>query len=145
MKIEVNGKDYDVELMGNKAIVNKKEIPLKLDEDEITILERKEDFHLDFIEEGEPIFMIINGMVYNVSKSISAVTPIKELKAPMSGQIIEVSARSGKEVKKGELVIVLEAMKMENHISSPIKGKIKEIKVMKGQSVKLGDVLLTFE
>lgn len=145
MKIEVNGKDYDVELIGNKAIIDKKEIALKLDQDEITILEKKKDYHLDFIQEGEPLFMIINGMAYNVTKSISAVTTIKEIKAPMSGQILEVTATAGKEVKKGELVIILQAMKMENHISSPIKGKIREIKVRKGQSVKLGDVLLVFE
>ena len=144
MKVEVNGKEYEVELLGNKARINNEEVTIKFDQDQITISENK-NFHLDFIQEGEPSFLIINGMAYNVSKSVSVGPPIKELKAPMSGQIIGVSATTGKEVRKGEVVIILEAMKMENHISSPRRGIIKEIKIKKGQSVRSGDILLIFE
>jgi biotin carboxyl carrier protein len=144
MKVEVNGKEYDIEFMGNKARIDGKEIAVRIDEDEITI-SGESKFHLDFLQEGEQSFLIINGMAYNVSKSVSTVTPLKEIKAPISGQIIDVSAIPGTEVKRGELLIVLEAMKMENQIKSPIKGRIKEIRVKKGQSVKSGDVLLTFE
>jgi|SRR5215207_2261029 len=144
MKVEVNGNEYDIELLGNKARIDGKEIALKIDQDEITISGTSK-FHLDFLQEGEQSFLIINGMAYNVSKSVSAETPLKELKAPITGQIIDVSAIPGTEVKRGELVIILEAMKMENQIRSPIKARVKEIRVKKGQSVKLGDVLLTFE
>jgi biotin carboxyl carrier protein len=149
MKVEVNGKEYDIELLGNKAKIDGKEIAVRMDQDEITIPgESNNKFHLDFIlQEGDESFVIINGMAYNVSKSLSsaAATPLKELKAPISGQIIDVSAIPGKQVKRGELVIILEAMKMENQIRSLIKGRIKEIRVKKGQSVKSGDVLLIFE
>ncbi len=144
MKVEVNGKEYDIEFFGNKARINGKEIAIRVDQDEITISDETK-FHLDFQQEGEQSFLIINGMVYNVSKDISTATPLKELKAPISGQIIDVSAIPGREVKRGELLVILEAMKMENQIRSPIKGRIKELKVKKGQSVKSGDVLLTFE
>lgn len=146
MKVEVNGKEYDIEFLGNKARIDGKEIAVRIDQDEITI-SGESKFHLDFfLQEGEQLsFLIVNGMAYNVSKDVSSVTPLKELKAPISGQIIDVSAIPGREVKRGELVIILEAMKMENQIRSPIKGRIKEIKVKKGQSVKSGDVLLTFE
>jgi len=156
MKVEVNGNEYDIELLGNKARINNHNITLKMNQDEITISEgnmkknnnnkeNEKKFHLDFLQEGESAFMIINGMAYNVSKSVSAGTAIEQIKAPISGQIIDVSATSGKEVKKGEVLVTLEAMKMENHVSSPIEGRIKEIKVKKGQAVKSGDVLLTFE
>jgi biotin carboxyl carrier protein len=101
---------------------------------------------LDFLqEEGDQSFLIIDGMAYIISKSESTSTTIKELKAPISGQIIDVSVTAGKEVKRGELLIILEAMKMENQIKSHLKGRIKEVKVKKGQSVKSGDVILTFE
>ena len=46
-----------------------KKLTLKLDQDEITISDNKK-FHLDFLQEGEPSFMIINGMAYNVLKSV---------------------------------------------------------------------------
>lgn len=144
MKVEVNGKEYDIEFLGNKARIDGKEIAIRIDQDEITI-SGESKFHLDFLQEGEQSFLIVNGMAYNISKDVYSVAPLKELKAPISGQIIDVSAIPGREVKRGELVIILEAMKMENQIRSPIKGRIKEIKVKKGQSVKSGDVLLTFE
>jgi biotin carboxyl carrier protein len=144
MKIKVNGNEYEVELLGNKAIINGKEITLKMDGDEITI-PGKNKFYLDYIQEGEPSFMIINGMAYYVSKNIFSGSIFKELKAPMSGQILDVSALPGMEVNRGGLVIVLEAMKMENQIRSPIRGKVKEVRVKKGQSVRSGDILLTFE
>ncbi len=144
MKVEVNGKEYDIELLGNKARIDGKEIAIRLEQDELTVAGNKK-FHLDFLLEGDQTFLIINGMAYNVSKSQSGDTPLKELKAPISGQIIDVSAVPRKQIKRGELVITLEAMKMENQIKSPIKGRIKEVMVKKGQPVKSGDVLLTFE
>ena len=93
MKVEVNGNEYDIELLGNKARINSHNITLKMDHDEITISEEKrkkkdkeneKKFHLDFLQEGEPAFMIINGMAYNVSKNVSAGTAFKQIKAPIS-------------------------------------------------------------
>jgi biotin carboxyl carrier protein len=89
--------------------------------------------------------MIINGMAYDVLRSVSADTATKEVKAPISGQIIDVSVSAGMKVNRGAPLVVLEAMKMENQIRSPLKGRVREIKVIKGQSVKSGDVLLIFE
>jgi pyruvate carboxylase len=48
-------------------------------------------------------------------------------------------------VKPGNVLMVIEAMKMQNQIKSPLSGIIKEINVSKDQSVKLGEVLLTFK
>ncbi len=62
--------------------------------------------------------------------------------APMPGLVVGVLMEAGAEVKAGQPVVVLEAMKMENDLSSPINGKIKEILVNKGQTVDLGDVLV---
>jgi biotin carboxyl carrier protein len=146
MKVEVNGSEYDIEFLGNKARIDGKEGDIRIiGQDEMTTSDGA-TFHLDFLhEDDDQSFLIINGMAYSVLKSESASAPIKELKAPISGQIIDVSVTAGREVKRGELLIILEAMKMENQIRSQLKGRIKEIKVKKGQSVKSGDVLLTFE
>lgn len=144
MKVEVNGDNYDIEITESKAKVNGRVVKLEvLSETEISV--DGEKFFLDFKEEGEPSLMIINGMSYLVSRSSSEGVPVKELRAPINGQIIDVFIESKSKVTKGQLLITLEAMKMENQMKSPQNGIIKEVKVEKGQSVKNGEVLLVFE
>lgn len=144
MKIQVNGSIYDVEITGEKAKVNDKELIIKSNEDKITI--EGKTFHLDFIEEGESSsLLIIDGMTYLVSKSSLTHTSLKDVKAPISGKIIDIFAGEGIKVKEGQVLIVLEAMKMEIQLKSPKSGTIKNIKSSKGQSVKTGEALVTFE
>jgi len=68
-----------------------------------------------------------------------------ELKSPMPGLVINIAVEPGTEVKKGDPLIVLEAMKMENILRSPGDVKVKEIKVQKGAAVEKNKVLITFE
>jgi biotin carboxyl carrier protein len=143
MKVQVDGNSYDVEIAGNTATVNGKKFDLKSNEEEI-ILDGKQYF-LDFLEEGEPSLLIINGMSYLVSKSASVGVSAKELRAQISGEIVDVFVTEGSDVIKGQLLLTLEAMKMENQMKSPVKGKIREVKVKKGQLAKRGEVLLTFQ
>jgi biotin carboxyl carrier protein len=67
------------------------------------------------------------------------------LAAPMPGKILRVAVTAGDEVQLGQVVLVLEAMKMENEISSTVEGKVKEVKVDVGDSVNTGDALLDVE
>ena len=143
MKIEVNGSIYNVEIIGEKVKVNDKELIIKSNQDKITIEEKT--FHLDYLEEGESSLMIIDGMTYLVSKSSLTHTSLKEVRAPISGKIIDIFAGEGIKVKEGQVLIVLEAMKMEIQLKSPTSGTIKNIKASKGQSVKTGEALVTFE
>ena len=66
-------------------------------------------------------------------------TPVK---APMPGKIIRLVAEAGKAVKKGDVLMILEAMKMENEILCPADGTVKQVAVNKGASVNSGDVLV---
>lgn len=63
--------------------------------------------------------------------------------APMPGKILEVKSVVGKEVKRGEVILVLEAMKMENEIVAPEDGVIASIDVELGDTVESGDLLVT--
>lgn len=67
------------------------------------------------------------------------------VKAPMPGKVLEVMAEAGKEVKKGEALLVLEAMKMENVLKSPQDGTISAISVTPGDAVEKNTVLIEFE
>jgi biotin carboxyl carrier protein len=69
----------------------------------------------------------------------------RDIGAPMPGLILDVVVAEGEEVKKGDKLLVLEAMKMENIIKSPGDGKIKTISVAKGESVDSGQKLILFE
>lgn len=65
------------------------------------------------------------------------------LKAPMPGTILKVNVGTGDSVKKGQVLLILEAMKMENEIVAPSDGKISSVNVAKGTSVNAGDVLVS--
>lgn len=64
------------------------------------------------------------------------------VKSPLPGVILDIKVSVGQEVKKGDVVIVLEAMKMENNINADRDGKIVEIPVSKGESVLEGTDLV---
>jgi biotin carboxyl carrier protein len=65
-------------------------------------------------------------------------TPVN---APMPGKIVKLVATAGQAVKKGEVLLILEAMKMQNEISAPVDGTLKGFNVAAGQNVKPGEVL----
>jgi biotin carboxyl carrier protein len=71
-------------------------------------------------------------------------TKMKNLKAPMPGLILEIKVKEGDQVNKGDQLLVLEAMKMENVIKSVGEGVIKKVVVKKGDSVDKGQILLEF-
>ena len=65
--------------------------------------------------------------------------------APMPGTILDVKVSAGQAVKKGDVICVLEAMKMENDIPAPCDGVIASINVQKGSSVAANDVLVSIK
>ncbi len=69
----------------------------------------------------------------------------KEIKAEMSGTIVRVLVKPGDVVKKGQPVLVLEAMKMENEVVSPFDGVVESVEVTEGAKVQAGDVLIRFK
>lgn len=69
---------------------------------------------------------------------------VNEIKAPMPGLVLDVRVSVGDAVKKGDPIIVLEAMKMENIIKSPTDGIVSKINVKKGVAVEKNQVLINF-
>lgn len=69
---------------------------------------------------------------------------LKEIKAPMPGLILDLKVKPGDEVKKGDVILILEAMKMENILKSPGDGVVKAVKVSLNQSVEKNQVLIQF-
>jgi len=65
------------------------------------------------------------------------------IKSPLPGVILDVFVREGDMVKKGQKLLMLEAMKMENNIDSDKDGKVVSVKVQRGDSIMEGDILIT--
>jgi biotin carboxyl carrier protein len=66
-----------------------------------------------------------------------------QVKAPMPGTILDVKVQNGQSVKKGTVLCVLEAMKMENEIQAPCDGKVGSLNVRKGDSVETQSLICT--
>ncbi len=69
----------------------------------------------------------------------------ESIKAPMPGKILKVNTSSGSSVKKGDILVILEAMKMENEIKAPRDGRINTVNIIEGQTVDTGDDMLFIE
>jgi biotin carboxyl carrier protein len=67
------------------------------------------------------------------------------LKAPMPGLVVTISVEEGQEVKKGQVLLILESMKMQNELKSPRDGVVNRIKVKAGESVEQKQALLSVQ
>ena len=68
-----------------------------------------------------------------------------EAKAPMPGLIVVIDVEEGERVKKGQQLLIIEAMKMENPISSPADGIVSDIRIEPGQAVDKGALLMVIK
>ena len=108
------------------------------------------------VEEGDGEYrVLINGTQYQVhviderakrlAEAAGAFTPASgdiNVKSPMPGLVVAVPVKDGDVVKKGQVVLVLESMKMENELKSPRDGTISTIKVQNRQAVEQGQILM---
>ncbi|GHC53770.1 biotin/lipoyl-containing protein [Ulvibacter litoralis] len=87
----------------------------------------------------------LDALIADMGLSLGEDLVANDITAPMPGLIIEVAVTEGQEVKKGDFLCVLEAMKMENALTSPRDGVIKSVTISTGQTVDKGDILIEFE
>lgn len=89
----------------------------------------------------EPIDLQLKKMGINMAAARKA----DSIKAPMPGLVLKMLVQEGQEIKKGDPVLILEAMKMENVFKAPADAKVKTIKVAEGTAVEKGAVLIELE
>ena len=98
--------------------------------------------------------VVVNGVAYEVdveligeseaSAPVQVAAPVggENINAPMPGTILDVKVAVGQAVKKGDILVILEAMKMENEILAPCDGTVSYV-IAKGSSVETGTLLST--
>lgn len=129
-------------------------------QDYFHILKDNQSYKAELIEadyDSKLLAIKVNGKIFRIKikdrfdlllekLGMSAVnsSKINDIKAPMPGLILEIQVKEGEEVKKGDTIMILEAMKMENVLKSPGDGIVKNIQVKKGDSVEKNQVLIQF-
>lgn len=93
------------------------------------------------VELLRPVDRVIQALQYNRRRTAEN----KIVTAPMPGHVIRIDIAVGQRVKKGSMILTLEAMKMENTVQSPQEGKIKQVFVSEGQTVMKGEKLFELE
>jgi acetyl/propionyl-CoA carboxylase alpha subunit len=146
ISLEEEGKETEVEIEGKKIPVEFQ----KIDENLYSILLGGRSIEVGILKSGKRIDVFVDGDLYEFEsisdrdreKAKGVVSGVQEIKSPMPSRVVKILKNSDEEVREGEGVIVVEAMKMESELKSPIEGKVKEVKVKEGDAVESGTVLL---
>jgi len=125
--VTINDKEYEVEVEVGKANILK-----------TTLITAP-------AAETAPVAMISHAPIPVSAPAAVLAAGAVVVKAPMPGTILEIKVQPGTAVKKGEVLLILEAMKMENEILASADGVVKQVVVAKNASVSTGDVLVVIQ
>jgi biotin carboxyl carrier protein len=152
--ITVDGVDYTIEVNGNTLVVNGHPFVVGLDNDgSVTVDGIAFDVTLDgdtAIVDGIAHQLLVSG-ADSEPVSTQAVTPRPSVsgagtvQAIMPGSIVRVLVTEGDQVEAGDVLLVLEAMKMENELHAPVSGVVKAVYASTGQAVEMNAVLAEIE
>ena len=80
-----------------------------------------------------------------IKKVASPSSDAQQVLSPIQGTVVNVKIKPGEKVKKGDVLLIIEAMKLENEVPSPYDGEVVEVLVAKGQNVAAKDVIVTIK
>jgi biotin carboxyl carrier protein len=169
--VHVEGKRYDIDIEQlphqetiEKVVVNGEEVDIAIAPDWLKqfskcliVGDRSYQVELELDHQGLPRTVWAVGQSVDVTVDFPGKGKLKrprmtgmwgegdQVRAPLPGKIIAMRVKVGQKVKAGDLVCLLEAMKMENELFSPRDGKVKEVLANEGDNVELDQVLVTLE
>ena len=154
VEIEETGKSlYRVAVDGSEFLVDGKktgvtnyslivdnrsfEVEVDISEDEYRVLVDGRSYHVDLLDERR---MRVGGL-----QSAIELQGRQSVSVPMPGKVIAVLVSEGDPVERGQGLVIVEAMKMENEVRCPINGEVKEVRVKTGDALEAGAVLVVVE
>lgn len=164
-KIKVNDKlDFKVEVSAKATTINDKVVDadiVKLDASNYHIIDNNKSYNAEvvsFNREEKTAEIKVNGNTYHLTAKdqfdalldqlgLSSLNSnkVSDIKAPMPGLVLKVLVNEGDEIKKGDSLFILEAMKMENIIKAPADAVVKTIKVKPTDKVEKGQLIILFK
>ena len=143
-KIKINGSEYEVDIHSvedNLAHLTVNEVEFNVEVEGLTTNPTRMSTR-PVMKTSVPTMQSSTPVVKPAAPSSSSAHPVK---SPLPGVILDVKANPRDTVKNGQLIMILEAMKMENNIEADRDGVLETIKPAKGDSVLEGDVLFTIK
>ncbi|MGK7392156.1 MAG: acetyl-CoA carboxylase biotin carboxyl carrier protein subunit [Candidatus Cyclobacteriaceae bacterium M2_1C_046] len=130
----------------------------KVNENEYHLLYKNKSYRVEIRKEEEKTYSVkINGkkvtasvkdkldlLLAKLGLDAGDTGKLQSIKAPMPGLIVDIKVKEGDVVEKGDMLLILEAMKMENVIKSPGEGTVKSVNVKKGDGVEKNQVMIQF-
>jgi biotin carboxyl carrier protein len=150
---EIGNSVYRVSVDGQEFVVDGK----KTGRTNYSLIVDNRSFEIEVDNTGDEYRVLVDGRTYHIhlvderrvrvggSQAGAQMQGRQNVSVPMPGKVIAVLVSEGDPVEKGQGLIIVEAMKMENEVHSPIAGEIKEIRVKAGDTVEGGAVLLVVE
>ncbi len=143
---EINGRKYELEVSKPEADIYLLKFNNKIYEVFVSPQDESNDYQqvkvgaFDF-----KVKLIDPKRLRGTAAAAGADDGISEIKTAMPGKIVRILSAVGNQIKKGDGVIIVEAMKMQNEMKSPKDGTVKEIRFNEGETVNAGDVLAVIE
>lgn len=144
---EINGVHFDADIIPIKdglyhVLKNNQSYTLELvktmpDEKKMVVKINNTSYTLDIKDKYDDL-------LHSLGLDNLTVKKVNDVKAPMPGMVLNILVEEGQVIKKGDALIVLEAMKMENILKSPTDGVIKKIAAIKGTAVEKNQLLIQF-
>lgn len=163
MKAKIEGKEINIEQKAEGLRVNGQLVPLELlskDGDNYLYNLRGRNYKVEIVstdEDSKEIVVKVNGkkttvklqdrydeLLASMGMDTKAGKKQGQVKAPMPGMVLKLLAQEGQQIAKGDSLLLLEAMKMENIIKSPVDGLIKKIYIAEKDKVEKNQVMIEF-
>lgn len=132
-KFTIRGNTYEVEI---------NEVENNIAEIEVNGTNFQVEIHKEVKKTKTPTLIRSKVPVDKVKSTIQKSSGGYQAKAPLPGTIIKVNVKEGDAVKKGDVLLIMEAMKMENNVMAEKDGTVKSIKVAAGEAVLQNDILI---
>ena len=149
-----NDKKVDVNISQDKARINKSSYNIRFDEDHLCIDDNCEMLSVDDVLKMDNNFVRVE--LQGFTLDVQVIDPILsalgttsdnsgQVKSIIAGVISKINVEVDQLVERGETLLIISAMKMENQISSPIRGKIISIEVSEEEQISAGQLLVKIE
>jgi biotin carboxyl carrier protein len=164
MKLQIGAREFEVNPAGDTVTVGEKSYAIRVvrNHNIVTVYVNEKAHAVQMptsVPEEGPVKVLVDAKEYEVElKGRAGGRPAAKPKAKksaaggtgvvlsqMTGRVIRVDVKPGDAVKEGDILLVVEAMKMENEIAAPVAGTVKEVNVSAGSRVAEGDPLLVIE